>query len=571
MVCSNRDRDCPLEIRCSRIRKNSDSSWLLVGQPEVLRIRLRRSVAHRIVAGQREGLNHSDRSVERDCRSRGQDAILDGMPCIRQSGETIALSSKPLLIAIGLAIVLLTCSCDEQAEGELGQTTTAKCGRFEIAIQEDGYLKALTSATITAKDSGKIEWLAPEGKTVDEGNVLVRMEQKELEEQLDRYRNELKDTESGLEELMENYEKEKEDLEDELSGLELNLELAKLRLDMLQKRPLPAEKAKAEADLKAQEILREDAEDERSRQHELWEAKAISRNELLRADMLVKVAAARYERQKLFYTELCQGATALELEKAKLDLEMAQLNYEIAKERTLTQIARLKENIEREKAHVERHRSYCRRTSMHIENKTLYAPHRGMVIYYQRPRWHSNRNKRKIDVGTSVWTGAAIIELPDLERMKVRSQVSESNIRHVELGEKADVQVDLEQVAGVTYHGKIIWIDKTGRDRNSRLDYTDRKREGLAGINVFDIEIEIDETDERLKLGAKAKVKIPIRAFEDVVYVSKKAVRFEQGRPSVWVMEDDAKRERVVSLGEENDTDVIVAKGLQGGETVVLR
>ena len=34
-----------------------------------------------------------------------------------------------------------------------------------------------------------------------------------------------------------------------------------------------------------------------------------------------------------------------------------------------------------------------------------------------------------MDVGTGVWTGAAIIELPDLSRMKVLTQVSESIIR----------------------------------------------------------------------------------------------------------------------------------------------
>ncbi len=99
------------------------------------------------------------------------------------------MSSKFSLTAIGLTIAVLVCSCDEQTAGEFGRTTTAKRGRFEVAIQEDGHLKALTSATITAKESGKIEWLAPEGQTVQEGDVLVRMEKKELEEDLDRYRN----------------------------------------------------------------------------------------------------------------------------------------------------------------------------------------------------------------------------------------------------------------------------------------------------------------------------------------------------------------------------------------------
>ena len=474
------------------------------------------------------------------------------------------------LVACVLALGLL-CSCGHEPEGGPGRTTSVKRGRFEVNIVEDGYLKALHSATITAKESGKIEWLAGEGIMAEKGQELVRLERKEQEEQLERHRSELKEAEAQLQELQEGFDKEKEDLQDGLSGLELSLELARLRLEMLLKRPLPADKAKAEADLKRREVLMKDAEAERSRRQKLLEAKAVSHNDVRQADMLAKVAKARYERQKMFYTELNQGATPLEVEKAKLDIEMAELGYEVAKDRTESQIARLQESIERAEASVARYKSHCRRTETHLENRILCAPHRGMVIYYQRPRWSSSRDKRKVDVGTSVWTGAAIIELPDLEHMKVRSQVSESSIRHVAVGKPATIQVDREEVADQTYHGKVAWIDRTGRDRNSRLEHADRHREGLAGINVFDIEIAIDEKDPRLKLGDKARVRLLVQAYHDVAYVSKEAIRFEDRRPVVWILSEGKKRAQLVELGEENETDVIITKGLSGGETVLLR
>ena len=463
------------------------------------------------------------------------------------------------------------CSCSHDDNGPLGRTATAKRGRFEINIIEEGSLKAFDSATITAKESGKIEWLAAEGDMVKKGDVLVRLDREELEDQIERYRGDLKDAETKLEDLRESFQKEKEGLEDELSGLRLALELAELRLAMVQKRPLPAAKATAEADLTRRDVLMKDAGAERARRQKLWEARSVSRNEVLQADMLAKVATAYYERQELFYRELCHGATALEIEKAKLDLEMAQLNYQMAEYRVHSQLARLEQDIVRAEMNVENYRSYCRRTQLHIDNRTLYAPHQGMVIRYQSRRWRSGQTKRKVDVGARMWTGAAIIELPNLERMKVRTQVSESNIRLVPLGKEALVQVDLEEVAEVTYHGRVTWIDKIGRDRNSRLDHDERRREGLAGINVFDVEVALDERDPRLKLGAKAKVRIPVQVFDDVVYVPKQAVRFEQGQPVVWVAEGEEKTTRVVTLGDENETDVIVTEGLSGGERVVLR
>ncbi len=469
------------------------------------------------------------------------------------------------------AAALCLGSCEDAERSRFSRTAVVKRGRFEINIVEEGQLRALESTTITAKEGGKIEWLAPEGEMVKKGDVLVRMEKEDLEDQLERFRSDLKDAQSKLDELRQSFDKEKDDLEDEVTGLKLALDLAQLRLDMLLKQPDPADKEKAFADLKRREVLLKNARDERDRLERLWEAKAVSHNEVLQAEMQAKVAEAYYERQKLFYDELSRGASPLDLEKAKLDLEAARLNYELAQEQARNRIARLEQDIKRAELAVQRCEGYCRRTEMHIQNRTLYAPHQGLVIYYQQSGWRTGNKRRKVDVGSTVWTGAAIIELPNLERMKVRTQVSESNIRFVSLGAKALVQVDIESLADITYHGKIVWISKTGRDRNSTLDYAERRREGLAGVNVFDIEIALDESDSRLKLGSKAKVKIPIKTFENVVYAPKEAIRFSGGKPVVWIVKGEEKEVREVKLGEENDTDVIIKKGLRGAERVALR
>ena len=470
-----------------------------------------------------------------------------------------------------LGVVLARFSCEGAGENQNGKTTTVKRGRFEVNAVEDGVLRALHSTTITAKDRGKIEWLAPEGKTAKKGDVLARMETKKFEEDLDRYENDLKDAEAKLEELQEDFEKEKKDLEDEFAGLELPLKVAKLHLEMVQSRPTAADRAKAEADLKRTEVLMEDAQKERARREKLWEARTISRNEFQQATMLARIAAARHERQKLSYTQLCQGATLLEVEKAKLDLETAQLDYEVAKERLSSQIARLGEDLKKAEAKAERGRSDVRRTKMHIENRTLHAPHEGLVIYYQKPHGRSSRGKRKVDVGMNLWTGAAIIELPDLSRMKVRTQVSESVIRDIHLDKEAIVRANIDEVRDIDYHGKIIWIDKAGRDRNSRLEHSERQKEGLAGINVFDVQVEIEEVDERLRLDAKAKVTIPLKKIDDAVYVAKEGIRIEDGRPQVWVLENGDTVKKSVQLGEENETDVVILSGLAGGETVLVK
>jgi len=487
--------------------------------------------------------------------------------------DSRATALRGVLIGV-LAGILAAPGCNRGGPEAHLETVQARRGPFEVYVVEDGELRALNQTTIAAKESGRIEWLRSEGEAVKKGDVLVEMEKKELEEQYELRMTELKDAEASLQELQESLETEKKDLEDEAAGLETAVKVAELRLKMVMDRPTEAERQKTEADMKSAKLTKQQAEAEYARNKQLWETGAVSKNDLERSGCGARIADATHRRRELSYKTLLDGATELEKDKAKLDQELATLNYELARARLESQLARLAEDIKRAQLRLEASESRVRRLTIQLENCTLRAPHDGVVIYYQRPSFHSasrfmgSSEKRKVDIGTRVWLGAGLIELPDESQMKVRTQVSEANVRYVSVGTKATVRA--EMLPGAEFHGQIIWIDTAGHDKNSRLDSTTLRREGRSGINVFDVEIAMDEKDPRLKLGFKARVRIPIKRFEDVVSVPKKAVTVEAGVASVRVVERGKPARRTVKLGDENDESVIITAGLQGGESVAL-
>ena len=83
------------------------------------------------------------------------------------------------------------------------------------------------------------------------------------------------------------------------------------------------------------------------------------------------------------------------------------------------------------------------------------------------------------------------MDLPDLSKMQVRCLVGEMDIKRMRLGQ--EVSIRLEAFAGPVFHGKI-----------SNLAPMATPQPEAREIRVFEMFIDIDEQDERLKPGMSA-------------------------------------------------------------------
>src|SRR6185295_4176014 len=117
---------------------------------------------------------------------------------------------------------------------------------------------------------------------------------------------------------------------------------------------------------------------------------------------------------------------------------------------------------------------------------------------------------KKVDIGDMVGPWNSPLDLPDCRFMKVRTQVPESVVRRLrarhgpaatspgvapanQAGSTALVKV--KTLPGREYHAEVKWIDGWARDRNSKLSDADIKSQGLSGVRVFDVEVELAESD----------------------------------------------------------------------------
>ena len=90
-----------------------------------------------------------------------------------------------------------------------------------------------------------------------------------------------------------------------------------------------------------------------------------------------------------------------------------------------------------------------------------------------------------------------------------------------------------------------------------------------SGIKVFDVMVEVEEKDPRLRPGLTAMLHIIVDRRQDAISVPVSAILSRGTKPVVLVSNAGQIEERHVVLGPSNDHDVIVREGLHEGEQVI--
>jgi hypothetical protein len=92
-------------------------------------------------------------------------------------------------------------------------------------------------------------------------------------------------------------------------------------------------------------------------------------------------------------------------------------------------------------------------------------------------------------VGDEVWRGNAMASVPDLTWMKVDTQINENDFLRIKVGDK--VLVRLDALPEVSFEG---WVSNIGLFCHAKDPNKPRHK-------VFDVEVRIKVSDERLKPG----------------------------------------------------------------------
>ena len=180
-----------------------------------------------------------------------------------------------------------------------------------------------------------------------------------------------------------------------------------------------------------------------------------------------------------------------------------------------------------------------------VNSMSIIAPFDGEVLSIEN------------GAGDVVDAGVLSVNLADLNHLYVETQVDESDIANVKLGDQ--VTAALDALPGVTLKGKVAAINPVG--------------EVVSGLVKYKIRIDLDKVDQDvfMPLGSTISVVIQIRAAAATLAVPITAIQNDSKGEYVWVIQNDASTKRVdIVSGAIVGDQVAVTGSLKEGDRLQL-
>ena len=278
-----------------------------------------------------------------------------------------------------------------------------------------------------------------------------------------------------------------------------------------------------------------------------------------RNEMLVMQATYNLERAELEASKQ-EILAEIEAEKAKIDVVIAE--GELKKTETnstasdMSQAADLERLMER-KSKAVRDLDLSR---TYLGSMLLRAPRSGIIhiLPNNRAQGSFGTARPPFQEGDTVWTGAAIAEIPDLESLRVEFRVDEVDRGRVAEGQETRIRIDA--VPDAVLRGSVSFLSPIATLVFNRL----------PPEKNFPAHSAIHDIDDRLRPGMSATVETIVQRIEDVLVIPSKASTQIDGRPTVFVKEGAGFRRAQIEVSATNGTEIVVGSGIEEGDVIAL-
>jgi multidrug efflux pump subunit AcrA (membrane-fusion protein) len=161
--------------------------------------------------------------------------------------------------------------------------------------------------------------------------------------------------------------------------------------------------------------------------------------------------------------------------------------------------------------------------------------------------------------GDNAWTGAEIVEIPDLSQLYIDLRLEEVDRGRIQLGQSVKIRVDAipdkEFSAELDYVSPIAALVFKG---------------GSTPEKTFPARATLKSLDPRLRPGMSASAEIIIEKEPSQLLIPARASFDKEGKPAVYVQTGKDFVVRNVQIGNRNDEEIVIAGGLKEGEIVAL-
>ncbi len=234
----------------------------------------------------------------------------------------------------------------------------------------------------------------------------------------------------------------------------------------------------------------------------------------------------------------------MDLDKAKRKLEQEIKGYELRQRQAVTRVERFAIELRRRQNRVDLLADV-------LQSLRIQAPKPGMLVYGR------DRTREKIQIGSSVSAWMPVIAtLPDLSSMQSLTWVNEIDISKIKIGQKVTIGIDA--LPGKQMDGEVISVANIGQP----MPRSDAK--------VFEVRVRVIGQVDDLKPAMTTSNIIHTGTWEDVLFIPAESVFRNDSLQYVFLDKNGSLVRQIVDLGEENENYVLVRKGLQENDQVLL-
>lgn len=250
-------------------------------------------------------------------------------------------------------------------------------------------------------------------------------------------------------------------------------------------------------------------------------------------------------------------SSPIDLQRAKIQTEKAERALAESREDSIAQEVVNRVDLSKYKFEIDEQERRYSRAKADFERTSIFAARPGIVVY--RKIWKPGTDgESKVTVGDQVWGGQPLLDIPDLSKMEVLCLVGEVDVKRMEPGQP--VFIRMEAFPGPVWHGTV-----------ARLAPMATPQPGAPTVHVFEVIIDIDEQDPRLKPGMSAEVEVVVETVPDVLSLPLDAIFSVGGRQVAYRRHGRGFEPVPVKLGRQSATAAVIDSGLAVGDVVALR
>ncbi len=418
------------------------------------------------------------------------------------------------------------------------RTITVGMSSLANEVSASGTVRPIVQANIAPKIMSNVSAVyVREGDHVRAGQVLIRLESRDLRAQLSQAQAALNAAIAGSGRANTAIDLQKAQTSTGIASAEAGLRAAKEQLSLVKEGPRKQQRAQAHLAVAQAQAQFKNAEMELARYKRLYEQDVVPKQRLEGVETSYEIAKAQLESAKEQASLTEEGSRAQEIQAAQQRVRQAEEALRMAKA-SAVQDKMSVSNARVAASGVSQARAAVEFAHTQLGYATITSPVAGVV------------SSRKVDPGDMVSPGVPVISIQADSNYRLEASVPESAAGYLRVGMSVEVEIGSDKRTGT---GTVAVIAPSG-------DPTSHK---------FVVKVALPN-DLGPRSGEFGRISFPV-SHTGGLLIPQSSLRDQGGLPSVFIVDNqNHARLQVVKIGRTIHSEVEVLSGLQPGDRVIV-